>query len=145
MLSANIKKDIGTRIKKVRTKSGLTQMKFAEDIDISVNYLSEIENGKKCISVEKLYKFCQNPDLSADYILYGENDNSSENTLDHIIELSQNLSAEEIGSLVDYYSALVNLRRLSEKKKSSADASAKSVKSNNTASHDNLKQCACQE
>ena len=25
------------------------------------------------------------------------------------------------------------------------DASAKSVKSNNTASHDNLKQCACQE
>ena len=53
MLSANIKKDIGTRIKKVRTKSGLTQIKFAEDIDISVNYLSEIENGKKCISVEK--------------------------------------------------------------------------------------------
>ena len=94
MLSGNIKKDIGTRIKKART---------------------------------------------------GENDNSSENTLDHIIELSQNLSAEEIGSLVDYYSALVNLRRLSEKKKSSADASAKSVKSNNTASHDNLKQCACQE
>ena len=67
MLSANIKKDIGTRIKKLRTKSGLTQMKFAEDIDISVNYLSEIENGKKCISVEKLYKLCQNPDISADY------------------------------------------------------------------------------
>lgn len=55
MLSGNIKKDIGTRIKKVRTKSGLTQIKFAENIDIS-----------------------------ADYILYGENDNSSENTLDHI-------------------------------------------------------------
>ncbi|MBD5445277.1 MAG: helix-turn-helix transcriptional regulator [Lachnospiraceae bacterium] len=37
-------------------------------MDISVNFLSEIENGKRGMSQDTLYKLCSKFAVSADYI-----------------------------------------------------------------------------
>ena len=39
------KTEIGQRIRQLRTTNDYTQAEFAELTDISVNFLSEIENG----------------------------------------------------------------------------------------------------
>jgi transcriptional regulator with XRE-family HTH domain len=49
----------------------LTREEFAEKANISPQFLAEIENGKKGMSVDTLYKICKNLSMSADYILFG--------------------------------------------------------------------------
>ncbi len=64
---------VGERVRNYRVLNSYTQTDFAEKIGISVNFLSEIENGKKGMSQETLYKLCEYFGLSADYILFGKN------------------------------------------------------------------------
>ena len=87
---------------------------FAEMIDISVNFLSEIENGKKGMSQETLYKLCEHFNLSADYILFGKADTITESeSAKHISEVAQTLNDAELNALIDFLVALRKLRSFS--------------------------------
>lgn len=44
---------VGDRIRTVRARNGVTQRELAEDAGISVSFLSEVENGKRCVSLVK--------------------------------------------------------------------------------------------
>jgi transcriptional regulator with XRE-family HTH domain len=48
---------LSRNIKRYRTNHGLSQADLAEKLDISVNFLSNIENGNKWISPQTLVKF----------------------------------------------------------------------------------------
>ncbi|MCU7501333.1 MAG: helix-turn-helix domain-containing protein [Ignavibacteria bacterium] len=50
---------IGQKIKGVRQKNGLTQKKFAEALETSSSYISEIESGLKIPGGEFLYKLAR--------------------------------------------------------------------------------------
>ena len=62
---------VGKRIRKVRMQMELTREQFAEQVGISPQFLAEIENGKKGMSADTLYKMCNAFNLSADYIILG--------------------------------------------------------------------------
>jgi len=69
----------------------LTREEFAEKANISPQFLAEIENGKKGMSVDTLYKICKNLSISADYILFGLLSNnalsdSAKNIIDNLPE-----------------------------------------------------------
>ena len=49
MYSNRAQFEIGRRIREVRHSQDATQQQFAEDIYITPNFLSEIENGKKTL------------------------------------------------------------------------------------------------
>lgn len=49
-----IAKEIGKEIKKAREKEGLTQQELSSKVEISRNYLSDIECGRYLPSVPKL-------------------------------------------------------------------------------------------
>jgi transcriptional regulator with XRE-family HTH domain len=66
------KSTIGKRVRRQRESLNLTRDQFAEQIDISPQFLAEIENGKKGMSAETLYKICEKGKASADYILFGK-------------------------------------------------------------------------
>ena len=63
---------VGKRLRRVRTQMELTREQFAEQVGISPQFLAEIENGKKGMSADTLYKICTRFELSADYILLGK-------------------------------------------------------------------------
>lgn len=63
---------IGKRLRRQREKFRLTREKFSEKVDISPQFLAEIENGKKGMSAETLYKICSVFPISADYLLFGK-------------------------------------------------------------------------
>ena len=52
------------KIQKYRIAQGLTQENLAERVDLSVSYISEIENGKKRPSLKTLEKIAAALDVS---------------------------------------------------------------------------------
>ena len=62
---------IGSRIKTTRKKAGKTQEWLAEQIDVSVGYISQIERGITKINLETLGEICTvlNGDIA--YIISG--------------------------------------------------------------------------
>ncbi|MCX7842663.1 MAG: helix-turn-helix domain-containing protein, partial [Clostridia bacterium] len=63
---------IGKRLRRQREELGLIRENFAEKVGISPQFLAEIENGKKGMSADTLYKICESFNFSADYILFGK-------------------------------------------------------------------------
>ena len=109
-MEISTKAEIGKRIHKIRLQNEYTQAEFAEKIDISVNFLSEIENGKKGVSHDTLTKICLKMNVSADYILLGKK--PKDYTL---LELANSLSLSELDTTIHYLEALRKMKRLSDK------------------------------
>ena len=62
---------IGERIKLARENAKLTQEQFAERIDVSPQYVSDLERGVVGASVSTLKRICVMLGISADQILFG--------------------------------------------------------------------------
>lgn len=63
---------IGARIRLQREYMGYTREQFAELIDVTPKFCSDIELGIKGMSVPTLCKISKVLHLSADYILFGQ-------------------------------------------------------------------------
>lgn len=101
---------IGKRIRDLRIMQKLTQAQFAELIGISVNFLSEIETGKKGMSQDTLYRLCTNFSVSSDYILFGTEKNDDSISSSMIIEYVNSLDSKELELLSNYLNSLRELR-----------------------------------
>ena len=62
---------IGNRIRDIRKKNGYTQTKLSEQLMLSVDSVSNIENGKTTCMPEHIMRLCQLFNVSADYIYFG--------------------------------------------------------------------------
>ena len=60
---------MGDRIRESRKKRGLTQEALAEKIDITLEYISQIERGLKIPSMQVFIKLVEALDVSSDYLL----------------------------------------------------------------------------
>ena len=67
---------IGQRIKQARLAKNLTQEDLAEQIDISVAFLSRVERGNSHINLKRLSDFCRVLNVSEGSILNGVSDSS---------------------------------------------------------------------
>lgn len=50
---------IGERLKKARIDKNMTQEKLAEQIDVSVAFLSRVERGTSHINLKRLTQICE--------------------------------------------------------------------------------------
>ena len=57
MTEAEIRGTLGSNLKRFRNYRKFTQAELAEKLDISIPFLSDVENGRKWISPETLAKF----------------------------------------------------------------------------------------
>lgn len=73
---------MGDRIKEARKNRGMTQEQLAEGLDVSVEFISQIERGLKLPSMQVFIKLLEVLNVSADYLvrdsvstgqLYGKN------------------------------------------------------------------------
>lgn len=79
MLNENIA--IGLRIRNLREKQSLSRERFAEIAGISTQFVADIETGKKGMTIATLQKICSALNVTADYIVYGENPSISNDLL----------------------------------------------------------------
>lgn len=68
-------KQIGNTVRKQREFLGLTRDEMAEKLELSVNFCSDIELGKKGMSLQTLAKIANVLHVSTDYIVLGKSEN----------------------------------------------------------------------
>lgn len=62
-------KQIGNRIKEVREQNDYSQAKLAEEADLSVSYISHIENAKRKASLESIIRIVNALRITVDELL----------------------------------------------------------------------------
>ena len=68
---------IGQRLKKARIDKKMTQENLAEQLDVSIAFLSRIERGNSHINLKRLTQICEILGVSEGFILNGTSSNSS--------------------------------------------------------------------
>jgi len=64
---------IGERVKFARENSNITQEQLAERIEVSPQYISDMERGLVGLSISSLKKVCLALNIGSDQILFGKN------------------------------------------------------------------------
>ncbi len=67
----NANKQIGERIKAAREASAYTQERFAEEIGLSIQHISNLERGITGPSIDTIIKMSKVLGVSCDYLLLG--------------------------------------------------------------------------
>ena len=77
---------IGERIRKIRENLKMNRENFSEMIDISDVFLGQLERGERSLSTKTLKKIVKFTGVSADFILFGnEESNSTLAKIDRIL------------------------------------------------------------
>lgn len=71
----DVKKEIGERIKLIRTSLGMPKEVFGRLFGATGQYVGIIEKGNSNLSMDKLVALCEATNISADFILFGKDTN----------------------------------------------------------------------
>ncbi len=96
---------IGERIKAARERVKLTQEEVAERVEVSPQYISDVERGVVGASVSTLKKLCMALGCSSDYLLFGE---TSNNHLTAMTEKCRGLTGKQIACLCQILEAYIS-------------------------------------
>lgn len=83
---------VGGRILSLRLSRGMTRETLAEKADISVQFLSDIEKGRKSMTINTLRNICNALSVSSDFII---NNNTPSNTTNEIFEIVKTLPEQQ--------------------------------------------------
>ena len=88
MTEKDLRAILGINLRRYRNHRKITQMEFAEEIDISIPFLSEIENGKKWVSPKTLVKMADQLGIEVYELLKPEKSlsDNAENIIDKYSE-----------------------------------------------------------
>ncbi len=105
---------IGKNIQEIRKSNGYTQEKLAEKIEVSVRYISDVEQDRAKPSYEILVKFCNLFNISLDQIFSQYIKGKENKILNYSIVGYDNLSQKDkqtIDNLIIYF----NKNKMDEK------------------------------
>lgn len=88
-------KIIGNRIKIARIKKHLTQENLAEQLDVSIAFLSRVERGTIEVSLKRLSQLCELLEVTEGEILNGTSTASKQYLNDDIFYLLKDCPAEK--------------------------------------------------
>lgn len=103
-------KVLGKRIKAQRIAKGTTQEHFAEHLDVSVGYISQMERGITKISLDRLASVSDYLECDMNYLLEGINTGSSDYLDKDFNNLYKRLSSYEKKILTSLVKEYVDVR-----------------------------------
>lgn len=77
-MKKEINVQIGARVRRARKRLHLTREELAEALDVSTLFVGYIECGQKGMSLETFRSMCRTLHVSADYLLFGDESDSSD-------------------------------------------------------------------
>lgn len=95
---------LGQRLKAAREARGLTQEMLAEKVDVSAQYISDVERGMVGVSLSTLKRLCLMLQVSSDQLLFGA---GQELTFAPLEEKCQSLSARQQQLLTEIIQAFL--------------------------------------
>ncbi len=108
----NLNTSIGNRISQLRKRQGLTQEKLAEELDISLKHVSEVERGISSLSLEKLIDAGKRLDCTMDYLILGDEKKDGTGSLPaSILSILSSNDEREKELLLEYINLYTKIRR----------------------------------
>ena len=86
---------IGRRIKNLRLKNNMTQEMLADEIDISVAFISRVERGTVQVNLKRLTQIAEILKVSPGYLLVGSNTKSKDYLKEDFCELLEKCTPEQ--------------------------------------------------
>lgn len=93
MQNQTFNKELGARLRALRTFQNKSREKLAEEAGISVQFLAEIEYGRKSMTTNVLRRICEALHTSADYLLFARTESTP---YDSILSMLSTLSKEQV-------------------------------------------------
>ncbi len=103
-------KIIGQRIKEVRKEQGVTQSKLADELDVSVAFLSRIERGASEISLKRLMQICSILNVPIGRILSGAEKENNVYLFKEFDELLESCSPEKRRLIYNIAKAIAGIK-----------------------------------
>lgn len=104
----NIKKQLGTKIKRLRQNRGFTQEQLAEKLDIATRTLCGIENGENFLTAETLEKILRVLNISSSELFAFDHLRPQEELVEEIIhDLRGIKSREKIENIYKLIKAII--------------------------------------
>ena len=109
---------MGKRVRKRREALGLSREKLAKGLEVSAQFIADIESGHKGVSIKRLYLMCQILGVTADYILAGgvlpeDRDGETSRACEEIMAVLQKCDAAQlrgIGKIAQIYADEVRMK-----------------------------------
>ncbi len=101
---------IGSRISDLRRIRGYTQERLAELANITIQFLSDIENNKKNMTVTTLIKLADSLHVSSDYIIYGRDSSSEYSVINAMMDTLSDKDKKNAEKLLEVFINAVNNR-----------------------------------
>lgn len=108
--SDKIKKNLGSKIKKLRNFKELTQEQLAEIIDMQPQSISFIETGRTFISSEVLANLCNYFNVEPDFFFTSKNIELSDKEIDLKKEINRLLSSCDTPKLKEIYNIITAIK-----------------------------------
>lgn len=105
--------EIGLQVRLAREEAKLTQEQLAEKIDVTPQYVSDLERGVVGIAISTLKKLCLALGVASDRILFGRSDDRQTDALE---EKFQSLSKEQCILLATIINSFVEAVDIEKKK-----------------------------
>ena len=98
---------IGERIRNARKARKMTQQDLAEELGVSIAFLSRVERGSSKINLKRLTQICELLGVSEGEILTGVSNNSNKYLTDEFSTLLENCSNEKKRLIYDIAKVIV--------------------------------------
>lgn len=105
----DIKKIFGENVKKYRKALGLTQIEFAEKLEVDQKHISFIENGNSFPSAGLIGKIAETLDVEPKNLFEIQEKPTAEEMKNSIIRLVNNASDKDLEKIYEY-SSYINLK-----------------------------------
>ncbi|KJD39624.1 helix-turn-helix domain-containing protein [Paenibacillus polymyxa] len=101
---AELRKQIGTRIRAIRNAKGLTQQKLADIASLDYRYIGALERGERNFSIDTLEKVLTALNVSISELMFSEEHMTTDEmirqeAIDEFVALTSRLNKEQIGIL----------------------------------------------
>lgn len=99
---------IGNRISNIRKERGYTQEKLAELAGISIQFLSDIENNKKNMTVTTLKNIADSLNITTDYIIYDREETNENTMINAMLNTLSGKNRKKAEKLLEIFVSAVN-------------------------------------
>ena len=100
--------EVGARIYELRKKNGFTREKLSELADISVQFLSDIEKGRKSMTISTLRKIASALTVTTDYIVNGTAANGDNDRIISILNTLSDKNKKQAEKILSAFAEAVN-------------------------------------
>ena len=106
----SLNKAIGRRVRDLSEYNNFTRENLAEYADISVQFLADIEAGRKSMTTTVLYKMARSLHVSTDYLVYGNVSGDRTDSIQIMLETLSSPEREMAERILQYYIRGLSMR-----------------------------------